>query len=411
MMQRDTNRIYFIDYLRGFMVLLVVLDHSMHAYAPHFKKSWYFQDFGGKALFDVLHMHNDVIMMPMLFFLAGIFVLPSLERRGVFSFAKEKMYRLFIPFIIGVPLLVPPQTYLSGLAKGKINEGYVDYVFQTFFWDELWSSAFWFLLTLMVLTAVLVMIKYLCPMIITGLGKFAKWVIENPIKGVFTLCLYAVVMIGFSEIAFGRFDFNMSKYLGLIGKLMKVRQSRFIMEFSFFFFGAGFAQAGIYRSQKQLSKMGKAWVKWTVLAVVSGGAYIAYSLTNFYEGAYALEILRHFYFGGSWGDAWPLIQEYGGPILIRTSFMGVFMIALAGMYMALFQKFLDKAIPSWQSLATCSFGIYIFHEPIVCAVHYYFFEQDVSVYVKFLTASLLATSVSWALTHTLRTLPGFKKVL
>lgn len=413
LMQKDKNRIHFIDYLRGFMVLLVVFDHSMHAYTTYFKTGWYIPEFGGKLIFDLWHMQNDVIMMPMLFFLAGMFVLPSLERRGFKSFITEKFFRLFVPMVLGIIILVPPQVYYGKIATEKIPEttAYWDWIQNQFFGEHLWSSAFWFLLTLLILTFVLVGLDYLFPKFKVGLGNLAKWIVSNPFKGVLALCLYAVVVIGFCEFYFGRFDFAMKNYLGWIGQLMKVRQSRFIMEFSFFFMGAGFAQAGLTRSKEKLSAIGDSWKLWTVFALVSGAAYMYYSLENFYDGAYNLEILRHFYSGGSWADVLPMVIPYGGPILIRTTLMGLFMIAIAGFYMAIFQHFLDKPSEKWQSLAVCSFGIYIFHETIVVPIHFWFLDTDYSHYTKFAVTAFAAISISWILTALLRNLPGFKRVL
>ena len=411
MIGRTTNRIHFLDYLRGFMIVVLVMDHSMHGYSTLFKKSWYFQDFGGERLFDILHMHNDVIMMPFLFFLAGMFVLPSLERRGLKSFITEKFYRLFLPFVIGVPVLVPIQLYLSDLSKEITYDGYFDFVFNHFFWDRLWSSALWFLLSLMILTAILVLIQKLMPKVIDLLGVLAKWLVENPVRGVIAASLFAMISIGYSEIVFGRFDFNMATVLGTFGKLFKIRQSRFIMEISFFFLGAGFAKAAITTNQSTLSKIGQSWVKWALFALISGAAYITYSISNFYSGAYSLEILRHFYFGNGWDTVWPLMEMYAGPILVRTSLMGLFMIALTGFYVAVFQRFLDKPHPKWQNLAACSFGIYLFHEPIVVALNYAFFGDDISNYIKFGVTASLSLIGSWAITYALKPLPGFRKSL
>ncbi len=410
---KTTDRIHFIDYIRGFMVLLVVADHAMHAYAPHFKKEFYLQDFGGELFFDIWHMHNDVIMMPMLFFLAGMFVLPSLMRRGLKSFLIEKTYRLVIPFCVGVALLVPPQVYFSKLAKNAISESmsYTDWWFTMFFGEHLWASAFWFLFVLLVYSLFLVLLNAVVPQVVRALGRMAQWMIDNPIKGVVVVCLYSAAVVSFSEIAFGRFDFNMTKYLGFVGKFIKLRQSRVIMEFSFFMMGAGFAQAGITRNKEALAKFGNSLGKWALFALLSGAGYITYSLMNFYEGAYSLEIARHFYFEGTWAEAWPLIEIYGGPIVTRTIMLGVFLIALAGFYMAIFQKVLDKPHAKWQNLAVCSFGIYVFHETIVVALQYYLLNDDINNYLKFLIVVIPSIFVSWILTHVLRGLPGFRRVL
>ena len=87
------------------------------------------------------------------------------------------------------------------------------------------------------------------------------------------------------------------------------------------------------------------------------------------------------------------------------------MCSLIVMYVSLFKRFLDKPLPKWQSLAACSFGIYIFHEPIVLWVGYLFYHNDISEYVKFAVVASVGTALSWGLTHFIKDWPGFKKVL
>ena len=44
-------------------------------------------------------------MMPLLFFIAGYFAIPSLDRRGAKYFLKNKVIRLGIPYLIGVMIV------------------------------------------------------------------------------------------------------------------------------------------------------------------------------------------------------------------------------------------------------------------------------------------------------------------
>ena len=403
--EREKKRVYFIDYLRGLLVLYVVFDHSMHPYSPHFKKMHYFGDFGGTLFFDIWHMHNDVIMMPLLFFLAGLFVLPSLQRRGWLSFTKEKFYRLVVPFIVGTALLVPPQKYISNVIKHKLDQGFFDYWGNSYFFNDISSSGFWFLYYLAVLTLLLVTLHTFLPSFMKLMGRFATWLVRNPLKGFISFFLIGALIIGVSELIWG------AQYWIGFWKVFYVRGARFIMKGFLFFLGAGFAYAGISKNQEILTKIGNSWKIWVTLAVLSGAAYISYALINFYDGAYSNAILRHFHFGGTWGDVWPVINSYGGPIFIRTTLLALFMWSLVVMYVSIFKHFLDKPLPRWQSLATCSFGIYIFHEPLVLWIGYLFYQVDVSDYIKFITVAGVGTALSWGLTHLIKNWPGFKKVL
>ena len=77
-----STRVAFLDNLRYLMVVLVVVHHSVAAYAivaPH----WIVHDTNTFAA-DIIRELFDVFMMPVLFFVAGYFALPlSGEERSV----------------------------------------------------------------------------------------------------------------------------------------------------------------------------------------------------------------------------------------------------------------------------------------------------------------------------------------
>ena len=107
--QRSAPRVAFLDHIRYLMVLLVVVYHSVAAYAtvaPHFP----YHDTSFFAA-DIIRELLDVFMMPMLFFVAGYFALASLQKKGVGEFLKDKGKRLLIPWALAVLVLIPLLTY------------------------------------------------------------------------------------------------------------------------------------------------------------------------------------------------------------------------------------------------------------------------------------------------------------
>jgi hypothetical protein len=180
-------------------------------------------------------MHNDVIMMPLLYFLAGLFVLSSLKRRGWLSFAKEKLYRLVIPFVLGTAIIVPPQKYISNVLKNNLDQGFFDYWFNTFFFKDIWSSGFWFVYYLAVLTFLLVTIHTFIPTFMKLMGRFATWLVTNPLTGFLSFFIIGALIIGISEMIWG------AQYWIGFWKVFYVRSARFIMKAFLFFLGAGLA--------------------------------------------------------------------------------------------------------------------------------------------------------------------------
>lgn len=399
------NRIFFLDYLRGWMVLLVVLDHAMHAYSPHFKKFWYIPDFGGTLFFDLWHMHNDAIMMPMLFFLAGMFVLSSLKRRGFIDFCKEKFFRLILPFLIGIFIIVPPQTYTKYLLKNDGSIGFIDYFFNVYLFKNMSSSGFWFLYFLFVLTFILVGLFYAFPACIRALKSFASWLVKKPVRGFIVFFLIASVILGISDLIWG------APYWIGFSQIFYVRAARFIFKIFLFFLGAAIAEAGIPNNFSFLENLGNSWKVWVSVTLIAGIFYMTYTLMFYHEGAFNMEVPRYFYTGGTWESFGTVFRYYAPPILIRTTLLAFFICSLIVMYLAVFKQFLDRPIPLWQSLAACSFGIYIIHEPFVVWIHYYFYQSEVSEYFKFILSAGISLGISWWVISKIRTLPGFNKVL
>ena len=104
-----TVRVAFMDNLRYLMIVLVIVYHSVAAYAivaPH----WIVHDTNTFAA-DITRELFDVFVMPVLFFAAGYFALPSLEKKGVREFLKDKIKRLLAPWALAVLIILPLALY------------------------------------------------------------------------------------------------------------------------------------------------------------------------------------------------------------------------------------------------------------------------------------------------------------
>src|SRR6266851_3598281 len=150
-----------LDYLRAFIVLLVLLHHSVLAYAV----LWPAQPrtFGilpapivdpqRWAGFDVLAAFNDTFFMALVFLLSGLFVWPSLERKGGARFLRDRTLRLGVPFAVAAGILMPLAYYPSYAVTGA-DPGFLAYArawLSLGFWP---SAPAWFIWLLLVFDAV-----------------------------------------------------------------------------------------------------------------------------------------------------------------------------------------------------------------------------------------------------------------
>src|SRR6201988_5294275 len=96
------TRSYALDRARTFITMLVLIHHSVIAYTyyGHTDK----QSFLG---FDCTVLFTDSFFMAAICFLSGLFVCPSLQRKGVSWFLRDRWWRLGLPFIVCALLLMP----------------------------------------------------------------------------------------------------------------------------------------------------------------------------------------------------------------------------------------------------------------------------------------------------------------
>ncbi len=109
--------------------------------------------------------------MPLLFTIAGFAIWHSLQKRTVAAFVRERLHRLFIPFIVGLLVIVPPQIYFRLCGDPEYQESYAQFYPRffdiTFTMDFPWffsatpathlfhPAHLWFLYILLVLTLLL----------------------------------------------------------------------------------------------------------------------------------------------------------------------------------------------------------------------------------------------------------------
>ena len=111
--QTSPTRFWYIDSLRFLLIAIVVVHHAAIGYGAKWHNSFFIDSVGssggGSSLYDIIFLMSDTFMIPGLFFLAGLFCIPSLKRRGVSSYVKERLLRLGLPLVLGVVFICPIQ--------------------------------------------------------------------------------------------------------------------------------------------------------------------------------------------------------------------------------------------------------------------------------------------------------------
>jgi hypothetical protein len=160
-MEQAREREYYIDWLRILAVLLLIPFHSAMIFVE-----WGFHVKAATTSQGLTHFNSFLGMwqMPLLMFLSGAGSWFALGFRSGGQYVKERLHRLFMPLLLGVLVIVPPQTYFERLQKGQFEGSYLAFyphVFNGFYpegnftWNHLWFLAYLFIFSMMALPLLL----------------------------------------------------------------------------------------------------------------------------------------------------------------------------------------------------------------------------------------------------------------
>jgi glucan biosynthesis protein C len=141
------RRLLFLDNIRWSMVILVLTMHASDTYSPF--GNWYYTDRASEGpfstiFFAVYQSFLQAFFMGLLFFVAGYFTVPSLERKGALDFISDRFIRLGIPTLLYMFVIGPLTQYFLSHTWGSGGFGHQ---WLTHFRDGEWlseSGPMWF---------------------------------------------------------------------------------------------------------------------------------------------------------------------------------------------------------------------------------------------------------------------------
>lgn len=159
-MKSIPERRYDLDWLRVLAVLLLIYFHTAAIFYRGNLGEFYVTNAVPSPALGVFISFVHQWHMPMFFFLSGAAAWFSLETRTAGQYAKERFQRLFIPFVFGTLVLVPPQVYYRLLNTREYKASYLQFYPQffngirptgNFEWAHLWFIVYLFVFSLIAL--------------------------------------------------------------------------------------------------------------------------------------------------------------------------------------------------------------------------------------------------------------------
>src|SRR5262249_29333331 len=273
-----------IGYLRGFLVILVLAHHSAVAYfwgvptsrAPLLKIPMLWRAFpvvdphAPLALLTPFVRFNDTFFIALMFFVSGLFVWPSLMRKGHAPFLRDRFRRLGIPFLFAAAIVAPLAYYPSYLLAG--GRGVAGYLHDWLSLGDWPTGPAWFIWLLLAFDLMVGAIFVCAPGFGDALGRLAENAREQPVRffAMFvaaSMAAYVPMVAVFGPLAWtsiGPFQFQTA---GLFHYAV------------YFFAGIGVGAYGIDRGLLAPDgKLARHWGRWTLAMLVIFVASIAFSL-------------------------------------------------------------------------------------------------------------------------------------
>ena len=379
-------RIVALDRARTFVTLLVLLHHSVINYT-YFGHGDPMRWLG----FDLVVLFNDSFFMAFMFFVSGLFVRDSLVRKGSAVFLRERAWRLGVPFLISIFVLMPIAYYPSFLRYHL--PGTTDFGFLHFWWRTLtvgpWPSGpAWFLWVLLALDAMAAAVWWIAPGIIDASGRLIYAARDRPMTA------FAVFLI-VSTAAYlpMHLEFGDTSWLEFRRFPLPIQTSRILLYLAYFFAGAAVGamslRGGLLAANGELAKR---WPVWLAFALV------------FY-----LKILVLVYAHHNW------VADFDSPPLLwRVSYGLAFATYSAAMAFMVSAFFLRSAESGWRlldALRPSAYGIFLVHYIFIIWLQYAVYDYSFPAAVKFAIVFAATLSMSWGLTVILRKIPVVARMI
>jgi len=254
------ERIVPIDRARTLITLLVVLHHSVINYA-YFGNADRMRWLG----FDLVVLFNDSFFMACMFFISGLFVRDSLAHRGRANFLANRAWRLGVPFLISIFVVMPIAYYPTFLLYHL--PATTDFNFFHFWWHTLtigpWpSGSAWFLWVLLALGAIAALLWAAAPQVIEALGQLIFALRDRPMTTFVAFLIFSIIVYLPMRLIFGD-----SSWLEPGHYPLPIQASRILLYAGYFFTGVGVGTVNLRTGMlAEDGALAKRWTVWLAFA-------------------------------------------------------------------------------------------------------------------------------------------------
>ncbi|MCP4750814.1 MAG: acyltransferase [Proteobacteria bacterium] len=376
------GRMLYVDNIRIFLIVLVVLHHLAIGYGG--TGGWVLYEKATDGISPILltlfNAVNQSFFMSFFFLVSGYFVPRSFDKKGAASFVKDRLIRLGIPVLVYAALIWQMVVYvLDNFARGK-KVSFYDTMAHRFTHPAFITGPLWFVEALLLFTLVYVVCRLVA-------GRFLPGFSFKPFDGGFPS--KKAVFLSIAAIAVGTFVVRIGYPIGV--EIYHFQVGHYVHYVFCYWLGIlayrGKWFEGLTESQ------GRFWTKIALASVIV--------LPIILGGTMALEIELEALMGRlSW---------YSAVVCIWESFSCLSIIVAL---LHLFRTRFDHQNRLLKGMSPNAYTVFIVHQLVVVSLMALFLGVDLPSIVKFLVVASTGVPLCFLVSHFIvRNIPFAKRVL
>jgi peptidoglycan/LPS O-acetylase OafA/YrhL len=374
------DRVVALDRARTFITLLVVLYHAVINYT-HF-------GIGGDRMrwlgFDLVVLFCDSFFMACMFFISGLFVHGSLSRRGASNYLAGRAFRLGVPFLISIFVLMPIAYYRYYHQEFDFLHYYAHMV-TTGPWS---AGSAWFLWVLLLFDAIAAAVFAVAPRAIAALGRIVDGVRDNPLTAFAAFVLVSILIYLPLRVSIGESHWSALGHYPIF-----VQTSRAPLYAGYFLAGFVVGAAGLRQGVlDEGGAIARRWRTWLAVALA---------------GYAAILLLVYIHHSGT-------IDLRAPPLWWHTAYGVAFALFSAAMTFtvpAFFLHFAKQPFRFLDAMQKQAYGIYLLHFIPLIWLQYLVADPPLPALVKSAIVFTGTLSSSWFATMGLRRIPLFARMI
>lgn len=384
-----SSRLFFIDYVRAFLIILVIMLHLAFTYGSSINL-WYYHDTTNAltaGLVTSLTGIGQAFCLGLFFLISAYFTPGAYDRKGGGPFLRDRLLRLGLPLLIYDSLINPFIVYIAAGFPGSYWQFYTGYLLSL---RGIGQGPVWFIEALLFFV-----VFYALWRVCSSWWSHALPRMTTPTRSITSARRHLYPMTG-------------AMLLYIVGLALITFVIRIWLPVSWWFqpLNLMFAEFPQYISMFILGLIAyrRGWLtsipdavgkRWFWVALIGLLVFVLLSVPN-----------------GIWGGS---IDYFLGGLhwqaLVYASWEAIMGVAMGTSLLVFFRKYLNRPGRVWNFLSANAYAAYIFHPVILVGLAYSLHTVALYPLLKFGIGVIIAVPLSFLISSVIRKIPFANRVL